>query len=114
MGKAMLSQMKDDEIQEIWNASYVERLTENTIIDFNKLKDKLIEAREKGYTVDDQEVEIGIKCLGTVIRDYEGNVCGAISISSSPLTLTVEKEIYFLKLLLEYADKISKELGYRD
>lgn len=114
MGKAMLSQMEDDEIQEIWNASYVERLTENTIIDFNKLKNKLFEAREKGYTVDDQEVEIGIKCLGTVIKDYEGNVCGAISISSSPLTLTADKESYYLKLLLEYADKISKELGYRN
>lgn len=114
MGKAMLSHMEDDEIQEIWNASYVQKLTDNTVVDFNKLKEKLIEAKEKGYAIDDQEVEIGIKCLGTVIRDYTGNVCGAISISSSILTLTEEKNVYFSKLILEYADKISKELGYRN
>ena len=105
---------EDDEIQEIWNASYVQKLTDNTVVDFNKLKEKLIEAKEKGYAVDDQEVEIGIKCLGTVVRDYTGNVCGAISISSSILTLTEEKNVYFSKLILEYANKISKELGYRN
>lgn len=113
MGKAILSQMQDDEVQEIWNSSCVKKLTENTIVDFNKLKSSLIEFKEKGYAVDNQEVEIGVKCIGTVLRDYTNKICGAISISSSILTLTEDKEKYFSKLILEYAAKISKELGYR-
>lgn len=114
MGKAMLSHMEDGEIQEIWNASYIKKFTDNTIVDFKKLKDNLMEFKEKGYAVDDQEVEMGIKCLGTVIRDYNGNVCGAISISSLIGTLTEEKNTSYSMLILEYADKISKELGYRN
>lgn len=114
MGKAMLSQMKDDEVQEIWNASNIEKYTDNTIVDFDQLKGILVKVKEEGYALDDQEVEIGIKCLGTVLKDYTGKVCGAISISSSILTFTEDKEEYFKKLILEYSNKISKELGYRN
>ncbi len=113
MGKAMLSQMTEEEIQEIWNASDIKKLTQNTIIDFCKLKENLKESKEKNYAIDDQEVEIGIRCIGTVVRDHKNNVCGAISLSSSIITFTEDKIEGFSKMILEYANKISKELGYR-
>lgn len=113
MGKAMLSQMSEEEVEEIWNASDIQKLTDNTIVDIDNLKNSLEEIRKKGYAMDEQEVEMGIRCLGTVIRDYKGEVCGAISLSSSIITFTEEKIECFSKLMLEYANKISRELGYR-
>lgn len=113
MGKAMLSHMTKEEIDKIWNASDIKRLTDNTIVDLCKLKENLIDIRTKGYAMDEQEVEMGIRCIGTVVRDYKGQVCGGISLSSSIITFTEDKEEFFSKMLLEYADKISKELGYR-
>jgi Transcriptional regulator len=113
MGKAMLSQMTEEEIEEIWNASDIKKLTDNTIVDLNKLKESLKDIRTKGYAMDEQEVEAGIRCVGTIVRDYKGEVCGGISLSSSIITFTEDKIEYFSKLVLEYASKISRELGYR-
>lgn len=113
MGKAMMSQMTEEEVEEIWNASDIQKLTDNTIVDFNKLKESLKDIRKKGYAIDEQEVETGIRCVGTVIRDYKGEVCGAISLSSSIITFTEDKTEYFSQVILEYANKISEELGYR-
>lgn len=113
MGKAMMSQMSEEEVEEIWNSSDIKKLTENTIVDIEKLKESLSEIRKKGYAVDDQEVEIGIRCIGTVVKDHKNNVSGAISLSSSIITFTEDKIEYFSKMILECANKISKELGYR-
>lgn len=114
VGKSILSYMKDDEIEEIWNESNVEKLTEYTITDFNEFKKCLNEVRKKRYAVDEQENEIGVRCVGTSIFNYKGEICGAISISGSIISFTKEKLEEFSKLIIEYAERISKELGYRE
>ncbi|ABK61883.1 MULTISPECIES: IclR family transcriptional regulator [Clostridium] len=114
VGKSILSYMKDDEIEEIWNESNVEKLTEHTITDFNEFKKCLNEVRKKRYAVDEQENEIGVRCVGTSIFNYKGEICGAISISGSIISFTKEKLEEFSKLIIEYAERISKELGYRE
>lgn len=45
--------------------------------------------------------------------DHTGEICGAISISGSIISLTEDKIEKFSKIVIEYANKISKELGYR-
>lgn len=114
MGKAMMSQMTEEELRKIWDESNVQKLTSNTIVDFGKFKENLKYIRISRYAMDDQEVEEGIRCLGTVVKDYKSRVCGAISISGSIISFTEDKIDYFSKIILEYADKISKELGYRE
>ncbi|WMJ80932.1 IclR family transcriptional regulator [Clostridium sp. MB40-C1] len=113
VGKSILSYMEDDQIEEIWNKSNVEKLTEHTITDFNEFKKYLNEVRKNRYAVDEQENEIGVRCVGTSIFNYKGEVCGAISISGSIISFTKEKLEEFSKLVIEYAEKISRELGYR-
>lgn len=113
VGKAMLAEMSESQMQEIWNKSDIKKLTENTIIDFNKLKENLKEVRNDGVAIDDQEVENGIRCVGSVIKNYKSDICGAISISGSVFTFTGDKVGCFSKILMEYCEKISRELGYR-
>lgn len=113
MGKAMLSQMLEEEVQEIYNSSDINELTENTIVDFSELKENLRDINTKGYAMDNQEVEIGIRCVGTVVKDHKSKVCGAISVSGSIISFTEDKIEYFSELISECASKISRELGYR-
>jgi len=113
MGKAMMAYMTEEEIREIWNESDVQKLTPNTMVDFSKIKENLKGIRVNGYAMDDQEVEEGIRCVGTILRDHKSRICGAISISGSIISFTEDKISYFSKVILEYTDKISKELGYR-
>lgn len=48
-----------------------------------------------------------------MLLDYKGEVCGAISVSGSIISFKEDKIEEFSKLIMEYALKISKELGYR-
>ncbi|MBV7273899.1 IclR family transcriptional regulator [Clostridium sp. PL3] len=113
VGKAMLSYMEDEKVEQIWNQSKIERLTENTITDMGQFKEHLRLVRKNRYAVDEQENEIGIRCLGAAVLNYRGEVCGAISISGSILSFTEDKIEKFSNILIEYTDKISKELGYK-
>jgi DNA-binding IclR family transcriptional regulator len=114
VGKSMLSHMTDNEVKFIWDNSTIEKLTKNTVIDFKKFKEDLNIIKKQGYAIDEQENEIGIRCIGTSILDYKGEICGAISISGSIISFKEEKVNKFAKLIIEYANKISNELGYRN
>lgn len=111
MGKVILANLSHDDIELVWRDSHVEKMTEFTIVSLSDLKKNLDDIRKFGYGLDNQEVELGIKCIGAPIFDYRGLVCGAISISCSTFSLSDEKEQYFIKLVIEYAKKISLELG---
>lgn len=114
VGKSMMSYMSDEEVEKIWSISPIKKLTENTIVNLEDFKEHLKIVREKRYAIDEQENEIGIRCIGASVLDYKGNVCGAVSISGSIISFTEDKIEEFSKLLIEYARNISRELGYRD
>lgn len=113
VGKAMLSYMTDEQVEQIWNQSDIKKFTEKTITNLEEFKEHLKVVREKGYAIDEQENEIGIRCVGAAILNYKGEVCSAISISGSIISFTEDKIDGFAKILIEYVGKISKELGYR-
>lgn len=113
VGKAMLSYLSEEEVKNIWDSSKIEKITEHTVTDFKQFVTDLKEIRQRGYAREEQENEIGIRCVAASILDYRGEVCGAISISGSILSYTEEKKENFAKLIMEYALIISKELGYR-
>lgn len=112
VGKAMMSYMSQEEIKSIWQNSHIEKLTQYTITDFDEFNKNLEIIKNQGYAMDEQENEIGIRCIASVVRDYRGKVCAAISISGSIISFKEEDIDKFSKLIIEYASKISKELGY--
>ena len=114
MGKAIMAELTEEEVQNIWNQSDIKSYTDNTIINLSELKNNLKDVRLKGYALDNQEVENGIICMGTLIKDYNSKICGAISVSGYIMSFT-EKKINDVSIaLLECSNKISKELGYKN
>jgi DNA-binding IclR family transcriptional regulator len=113
VGKSMMSYMTEEQIEEIWKDSLIKKLTEYTITDLGSLKEQLKLVRDRGYAIDEQENEIGIRCVGSTLFDHLGKICGAVSVSGSTISFTEDKIEVFGELLIEHANKISKELGYR-
>ena len=105
--------LKEEEIDEIWNSSNITKFTDKTITNLEDFKAYLNHAKIKGYVLDDQEIEEGIRCIGAPIRNYTGEICAALSISSSIFTFTDEKIEEYSSIILEYANKISQRLGYK-
>src|SRR5699024_9654896 len=63
VGKAMAADMDEQQIQSIWEHSTIRKLTPHTIIDYPQFLAKSKEVRKKGYALDDEENELGVRCI---------------------------------------------------
>jgi IclR family acetate operon transcriptional repressor len=81
LGKSILAHLPADEVEEIVAAYPPVRHTEHSLVTLDEIMDDLALVRERGYALDDQESEIGLKCVGVPIIEPGGIVTHAISIS---------------------------------
>lgn len=81
LGKAILSTMPDERIDEIIDYHGLPAKTMNTITNRSALFDHLEEVRARGYAVDDEESSIGARCVGVPVVSDAGRVFGAISVT---------------------------------
>lgn len=113
-GKAMLAFVSEAELQPILQRLELPALTENTITAKSKFREQLALIRRQGYAVDDEENEVGIRCIGSPIFDHAGRLSGALSISGWTITMTRERMPQLAPELLQSCRKISGQLGYDD
>ncbi|GAK07070.1 IclR family transcriptional regulator [Geomicrobium sp. JCM 19038] len=112
VGKALIAFQADDEIAKTLEGySYIKR-TENTITEQNSFMNEIERIRQKGYAEDVQENEPGIHCVAIPIRNHNGHVIAAISISMSAMKITEDIIAQFVQLLTNTSNKLSAELGY--
>ncbi|PRR73584.1 IclR family transcriptional regulator [Neomoorella humiferrea] len=113
VGKAILAFLPPGELEKIIAGKGLPRFTSRTITTMAALQAELAEVRERGYAVDDGENEEGIRCVGTPIFDYHGQVVAAISISGPVLNVTPERVPVLGRLVRRAGEEISRRLGYK-
>lgn len=69
-------------------------------------------SRIRGYAVDDREDGPNMYCVGSAIRDHEGQVVGSISVASIYSLLNDCKKEMIAKQVMETALEISKKMGF--
>nr|PZN03656.1 MAG: IclR family transcriptional regulator [Bacillota bacterium] len=111
VGKAILAFLPKEEAETIISKG-LERYTKNTITDPEKLRNHLEMIRRKGYAIDEEENEVGIRCIGAPVFDHTGRVVAAVSISGSILTVTRDKIPELSKKVVDSARRISEKLGW--
>ena len=72
----------------------------------------MIEIRRLGYGVDDQEKELGVRCIAAPLLNHKGEIEAAISISGAAQRITPERFPKLGLVVKETAQKISEKLGY--
>lgn len=106
VGKALLAVMPPEKVRRIWTQSDIKAVTEKTITSLDKLEQVLSQARADGYAMDNEENEIGVRCIAAALKDSSGTASYAFSISApagrmderrvrelSVLVLNTQKEI---------------------
>ncbi|WP_313885432.1 IclR family transcriptional regulator [Desulfallas sp. Bu1-1] len=111
VGKVLLSSLANDEVRFIISKKGLAAKTERTIVDVNQFLKHLEEVRKCGFAIDDEEHEIGIRCVAAPIRDYRGQVIAALSITGSVNRLTRERISEMVNQVKETARSISRRLG---
>lgn len=81
LGKAVLANFPRERVDAIIDRHGLPQRTQNTITKRDELFVELDEIVEKGYAWDDEEVQPGLRCVAAPIKDFEGDVLGAISLS---------------------------------
>lgn len=112
IGKAILAFLQDEEIDEIIKEKGLPRFMKNTITDPEALKQEIQLIRERGYAVDNEENEPGIRCVAAPILDSSQHVIASISISGPSVRITDERIPELANMVVETSQKISRRLGY--
>ncbi|KIH76232.1 transcriptional regulator, IclR family [Geoalkalibacter ferrihydriticus] len=112
-GKVHLAHMSDEEVDSLLPTRELKAFTPNTIKDRDTLHQQLREVLEKGYAIDDEELDLGVRCVAAPIRDYTRRIVGAISVSGPTMRLGEERIAQeIVPLVLESAEELSTRLGF--
>jgi IclR family KDG regulon transcriptional repressor len=112
LGKAMLAELNEAEVDSILQSCDMKARTPNTITSPVILKDELRIIRARGYSVDDEENDEGARCVGVAVRNQNGSPVAAISVSGPASRVTKSKVPVIAKVLIQSAQALSRELGY--
>lgn len=81
LGKSILAHLPQSRVLELFSNHPPARRTPNTLTDERAVLADLDSVRVRGYALDDEESEIGLKCVGVPLRDHHGKFSHALSIS---------------------------------
>ena len=111
VGKALLAFQDEPVRRQLMTRMRFEPHTPHTITNADQLEAQIGEIRSRGYAVDDEEIEEGLRCIAAPIRDHTGAVVAAVSISG-PTTRVTEASVPDLaRAVTDCAHSISRELG---
>ena len=88
--------------------------TPYTITTAEGLARELAEIRRRGYAVDNQEHDEGVRCIAAPARDHTGEVVAAISLSGPTTRMAKERLTELGKLVTTICSQLSATLGYTE
>jgi len=114
LGKILLAYLPEEEIKKILDKRELPRFTDKTITDKRELEKELDKVKEQGFALDREENEKDLYCIAAPIKNYQGKVIAAISISSPVYRIGINKKNHIKEALIEISKKISKRLGNKE
>jgi DNA-binding IclR family transcriptional regulator len=112
LGKVMLAFIPEEEQPYFFSGMTFERLTPHTVKSLSHLRKELVLIRQRGYSIDNEEVYLGSRCIGTPVFDSSGKVAAALSVSGPTSRVTKEQVPSFAAMAKNAATAISRSLGY--
>ncbi|MGI6069387.1 MAG: IclR family transcriptional regulator [Blautia sp.] len=111
VGKAMAADMSKEQLHTLWEQSPVHALTEHTITSYEDFMQTIQEVRKNGFALDDEENEIGVRCVAVSLPDYRGRAKYAFSISAPVSRMTDARTKELAQMLLEIKKDIVMQQG---
>ena len=113
VGKAILATQSYGEAERVWRKSTLKKLTGNTITEFEPFIEQLKQIRMRGYAIDDEENELGIRCVALSLPAMTGRAEAAFSISGLAPLMDADRVAQLAQMCLEAKQAILHDLGWR-
>jgi DNA-binding IclR family transcriptional regulator len=112
VGKAMLAFLPEERIAEVIRRCRFERFTHRTISTPEALRTEIEKTRRRGYAVDDEELEEGLRCIAVPLLDAQRQPVAAVSVSGPSFRVTAQKLPAIANHLLQCVRGISADMGF--
>jgi IclR family KDG regulon transcriptional repressor len=111
-GQAILAFQPPEVVEHVIGAGLAAR-TPQTVTDAGKLKRVLEGVRQRGCAIEDEESELGMRCIAAPLRNDAGEVVAAVGLAGPVSRLSKKALATYVPHVIETAAAISARLGYR-
>ncbi len=108
LGKLFLAAESAQKVRDYARRTGLPGKTPHSLTTLLALEKELDKVRRHGIAYDDEEAELGLKCVAAPIHDDEGNVVAALSVSAPAERHDPE----WARQVKETAEEVSRALGY--
>lgn len=112
VGRALYLDYTDLELTELFKGYDFIPYTPNTITNLGKFVDQMHHFRDLGYIIDDEEHQLGVRCIAAPIRDYRGKIIASVSTSGDKSIISPDRDQELAGHVLHCAQQISRRMGY--
>lgn len=113
-GKLLLTNYTDEQLADYLHKKGNLKPTANTITSYKELKNELKQIQNQQYSIDNEECEIGMRCVAVPVRDYTGSIVAGLSVTGPSARMTLEKITRHLPHLFKAGAELSILLGYNE
>ena len=113
VGKALVAHVPQERLEKIISEAGMDKRTPKTITTLPRLLKELEKVRTQGYAVDDEENNMGARCVGAPVFNQQGMIEAAVGLSGTINQVNPHTMPRILEALKDAARHVSMQLGYR-
>ncbi len=110
-GKALLAEFSSRRVKSIVENKGLRQFTEHTLVDIGTLQNELAEIRRRGWSVDNEEKNLGMRCVASAIYNEYGEAIAGVSVSGPTVRVTKERIAEFGPQVRDCALRITESIG---
>jgi IclR family transcriptional regulator, KDG regulon repressor len=113
LGKVILASLRRDQLERFLERVELKPSTEKSITEIPALMREVEETRRSGIAFDDGEFNLEVRCVAVPVKDFTGQIIGALGISGPIWRLSIQALQGRAKIVQAAADRLSAEFGAR-
>lgn len=108
LGRVMLAHLPDEALKQYFDKVKLRAYTERTVVSQKRLKEILAGVRQAGFTLIDEELEVGLRSIAVPVRGASGTVLAALNIGAQASRVSSRQmEVEFLPVLQKGSQELS-------
>lgn len=110
-GKAFLATLDEESLTQLFHRRGIHQYTPLTLCSPSQLKENLAQIRTQGFSYDNEEHAVGLRCIASCIFDEHNEACAAISISGPVSRITDDRVVELGALVVKATKALSSSFG---
>ena len=108
LGRVMLAHLAPHELDAYFSKARLKAMTDKTVTNQKRLREILVQVRQDGYAINDEELELGLRSIAVPVRGASGQVLAALNVGAQAGRVSTERmRAEFLPVLQRGAQELA-------